>query len=359
MIFHRAALREFASTAAAIFIGLSFILVTVVLIRFLGQAAGGQVPADAVLALIGFTALNWMPISLALSVFVSILLVLSRVWRDSEMIVWFASGLPLTAWLGPVLRFAAAPVLLIAAMSLYVSPWAQQKAAEYRQELEAREEVSRVTPGVFRESVSTQRVFYVESVAGDASKVRNVFVATLQPGRHNVTVAAQGRVETLPNGDRFMVLENGRRYEGEPGTQAFRNMQFERYSLRIEPKEVGRAVESFKTTPTSTLMAQPTLPNQGELLRRAGMPLLALVLALLAIPLSVVNPRGGRAHSMLFAVLIFTVYFNLLGIGQAWVAQGKIGLIEANWAIHAPMVVLLAFLVWRLLNSNRRGWLKR
>lgn len=358
MIFQRAALREFASTAAAIFVGLSFILVTVVLIRFLGQAAGGQVPVDAVLALIGFTSLNWMPIALSLAVFISILLTLTRVWRDSEMVVWFASGVPLTAWVGPILRFALPVVIVIAAMSMYLSPWAQKKSAEYRKVLEAREEVSRVAPGVFREIASSKRIFYVESVAGDTAQVKNVFVASVLAGKQNVTVAEYGKTETAANGDRFIVLENGRRYEGEPGSAEFRVMHFERYSLRIEPKEVSRLELNSKTASTQALLAQPSPANLGELLRRAAIPISALVLALLALPLSFVNPRSGRTYSLIFAVLTFTVYFNLIGIAQAWVAQGKAPFFGSMWGIHSPMLLILAALLFRQLNPNRR-WFRR
>jgi len=106
MIFQRAALREFATTAAAVFVALFFILVTVILVRLLSQAAGGRVPADAVLALIGFSSLNHLDVVLALSCFVAVLLSITRSYRDSEMVVWFASGISLRAWISPVLRFA-------------------------------------------------------------------------------------------------------------------------------------------------------------------------------------------------------------------------------------------------------------
>ena len=149
MIFRRAALREFASTAMAVFIALLFILVTVILVRLLSQAAGGRVPADAVLALIGFSTLNHLPVILALSMFIGVLLSVTRSYRDSEMVVWFASGVPLTAWITPVVTFATPVVALIAVLSLYLSPWAQGMSTEYRKRLETRDEISQVLPGAF------------------------------------------------------------------------------------------------------------------------------------------------------------------------------------------------------------------
>ncbi|MDB5802180.1 MAG: putative permease [Rhodocyclales bacterium] len=356
MIFRRAALREFASTAAAISLALLFILMTVVLIRLLSQAAGGRVPADAVMALIGFSTLNHLPVVLALSSFIAVLMSMSRSYRDSEMVVWFASGLPLTAWINPVLRFVIPVAVVVAVMSLFLSPWAQQQAAEYRKRLENRDEVSRVSPGVFRESSDSHRVFFVESLDKDAGRVHNVFISAVQNGKQNVTLAAEGIIETAKNGDRFVVLLNGRRYEGEPGAADYRVMQFERYSVRIEPKEVGELELTVRVTPTLDLVAKSNNASRGELVWRFGLPIATVLLALLAIPLSFVNPRAGRTNSLIFAVLTFTVYLNLLGVSQAWVAQGKLSAAQGTWGVHGIMFALLVvlFLV-RLAPSVRRS----
>jgi lipopolysaccharide export system permease protein len=159
MIFLRAAQREFTQNAVAVFVALFAILISTVLIRLLGQAAGGRVPADAVLALIGFGAIAQMPVVLSLTLFIAILMSLSRSYRDSEMVVWFSSGLPLTAWVRPVLRFALPVAVLIAALSLFGAPWAQKKSVEYKEQLSNRDDVSRVAPGLFRESSGGERVF--------------------------------------------------------------------------------------------------------------------------------------------------------------------------------------------------------
>ncbi|MFT4172185.1 MAG: LPS export ABC transporter permease LptF [Rhodocyclaceae bacterium] len=356
MIFRRAALREFASTAAAVSAALILILITVILIRLLSQAAGGRVPADAVLALIGFSALNHLPTVLALSTFIAVLLSLTRSYRDSEMVVWSASGLPLTAWLNPVLRFAVPIAIVVGGMSLFLSPWAQGQASEYRKQLENRDEVSRVSPGMFRESVSAQRVFFVESVEAASGRVRNVFINQTQPGHQSVIVSSEGLIERAPNGDRFAVLLNGRRYEGEPGTAQYRVTRFERYAVRIEPREVGEVELTPKTTDTVRLLALPTPGNLGELSWRVGLPLATVVLALLAIPLAFVNPRAGRTNNLLFAVLIFTVYINSMGIVQAWIAQGKLSAHIGLWVVHAFMfALLLALFGWRLAPNLRRA----
>src|SRR5213083_1595321 len=173
MIFHRALLREFAGLAGAVFMTLFAIAVTTQLIRLLGKAAGGSIPTDAVVAFLGFFALGALPVLLSLTMFISVLLTLTRGWRDSEMVIWFGSGLPLTAWLRPVMMFALPQIAVIAVLSLFISPWAAQMGEQYQSRVQARDDVSRVSPGVFGETGSKERVFFVESVSGDSNSVQN------------------------------------------------------------------------------------------------------------------------------------------------------------------------------------------
>ncbi|MBK9955623.1 MAG: LPS export ABC transporter permease LptF [Rhodocyclaceae bacterium] len=357
MLFQRAAKREFAQTATTVFVALFAILLTTQLIRLLGQAAGGKIASEGVVALLGFGAINYLPTLLSLTLFISILMTLSRSYRDSEMAIWFSAGIPLTAWVRPVLGFALPLVVLVGVLSIFLSPWALTKSAEYRQRMDERDDVSRITPGAFQESSQAERVFFVEAIAGDQGRVRNVFVSSIHQGRLGVVVAAEGHAEMSPEGDRFLVLDQGRRYEGQPGTLEFRLMEFERYGVRIETKE-GRGVEQTrKNMPVWELLRQPTPGNLGELLWRVGMPALALNLALLAIPLSFVNPRAGRTNNLIFALLTFMVYSNMIGISKAWVSQGKLPFEIGVWAVHAAMFVgMLTLFSRRMVVSWRRWW---
>ena len=358
MIFQRAVRREFTHAAAGIFIALFAILVTTQLIRLLTEAAGGKVAPEAVAALLGFAALNYLPILLSLSLFIAILLTLSRSYRDSEMVVWFCSGLSLTAWVRPVLTFALPLALAIALLSLFLSPWALSQSAEFRQQLSTRSDAGQVSPGAFQEATSAERVVFVEAVADDASYVRNVFVSSLQHQRLGVTMAATGHQESAPNGDRFMVLENGRRYEVEPGTPEFRILEFARYAIRIETREAQGIERTPQNMPTWELIREEAPQYRAELLWRMGIPLSALVLALLAIPLSFVNPRAGRSANMLLAIFIYMFYSNLISISQAWVAQGKLSFVLGVPLVHALMLALLPMLFYRRIAvlSFARMW---
>jgi lipopolysaccharide export system permease protein len=359
VIFQRALLREFGNLLVGVFAALFAITLTSLLVRILGRAAGGKIPGEAVLAIIGFTALNYLPTLLAIASFVAVLMTLARSFRDSEMVVWFASGVPLTAWVKPVLVFTAPLVLVVGALALFLSPWSQRTADTYRKQLEAQSEVSRIAPGVFLESPRADRVFFVEAVPGDPDSVQNIFVHFKQHERLGVMVSKRGLIETAPNGDRFAVLLDGRRYEGEPGTAEYRVMEFGRYAIRIEAKKNDSGAPEPRTLPTGDLISDPTRNNLAELIWRIGMPIMALLLPLLAIPLAFVNPRATRSLNLLFAVFTYMVYSNLLSVTQAWVRQGKLSFGVGWWAVHGLMLALLLALFWYRMSPRPLAWLRR
>ena len=350
MIFRSALLRELATVAIATFFVLLGIVITMLLVRLLGQAASGAITTTGVAALMGFAILNYLPVLFSLTLFIAVLMTLTRSYRDSEMVVWFSCGLSLTEWVRPVLTFATPVVLIIAALSLALSPWAVTNSEELRRQMDSRDDVSAVSPGVFRESRQAQRVYFVEEISGSANLVANVFVSSVQHGKQGVMVAARGFQETAENGDRFLVLLNGRRYEGEPGSADYRIYEFQRYAMRVESLD-GRAPRAPTTKSLSTLelLRDPTAPNLAELSWRIGLPASALILTLLAIPLSFVNPRAGRSMNLLLALLIYMAYSNLLSITQAYIAQSRISLVLGLLGVHAVMLAILLGLFYRRL----------
>ena len=348
-IFRQSLVREFAATAVATFIALLGITVTTQLVRFLGFAASGSITFTSVFALLAFTSFSYLPVLLSLTLFIAVLMSLTRCYRDSEMIVWFSSGVSLTAWIRPVLSFAVPMVIVIALLSLLLSPWAITKSDEYRGYMDNRDDVSRVTPGVFRESRQSERVFFVEQISEGENVVANVFVSSTQHTKTGVMMARRGFLQTADNGDRFLVLLNGRRYEGLPGSTEYKISEFERYAMRIEAREASASTPSAKSLPTLDLLRNPTPIYRGELAWRIGLPLSALILALFAIPLSFVNPRAGRSLNLVLAILVYMIYNNVLSIAQAWIAQQRISLPLGLWGVHATMLLILAMLFFRRL----------
>jgi len=347
MLFTRALRRDLINLAGAVFATLFTIMVTTTLIRLLGRAASNRVATADVLPLIAFASINYIPVLLVLTVYVTVLMALSRAYRDSEMVIWFASGQALTAWIRPVLGFAAPFVVLIAAVSFVVGPWANRQAAEYRQRFEQREDVSRIAAGQFRESAGANRVFFVESISEDQSQVRNVFVTQVQGGKLTVVASSGGRIVAQADGARYLVLEDGRRWDGPWGGTEYRLMEFERYGVLLQSKAARATDVSARVKPTHELIADPTPVHLGELAWRIGLPVSAIAVALLAIPLSFVNPRAGQSVNLLIAVLIYVSYNNMTGVMQAWIAQGKTSFAVGAVVTHAVVFALAAWLFWR------------
>ena len=342
MIFRRSLVRELTATTIGLFVVLLAILFTNLVMRLLSEAAGGTIAPEGFLTILGFSALFYLNILLAVALFLTVLLTLTRWYRDSEMIVWFTSGQALTAWLRPVLRFAAPFRVAILLLSFFLSPWAEQRKLEFQRQLESKEEIALITPGLFREFPRANLVAFVEAVNPLTQSVRSVFLHTSEDQQDVITVAARGKLTEMPNGDRFVVLENGRRYQGVPGTTDYRVIEFESLGRRIEPAEVRALPSSTKALPTAALLASNDRQQQGELFWRISVPIFALLLTLLAIPLAYVNPRIGRSFNLVAAAFLYLVYSNCLNIVQSLVVQGRLPL----WlALILPHAIVLAIVI--------------
>jgi lipopolysaccharide export system permease protein len=275
---------------------------------------------------------------------------LTRAWRDSEMVIWFASGKSLLQWVGPVMSFALPMTVLVALVGFYGSPWALQRAYEYEQRFAEREDVSRVAAGQFRESGRGDRVFYVESLDELATEVRNIFVTQTSHDRESIVVAQTGRIEVRPDGDRYLVLERGRRYDSDSESQSVSLMAFERYGLFIENQSHSQVSGGgIRARPTLELLSDPNPRHLAELHWRISLPLSALLMALFAIPLSSVNPRLGRSTNLIVALLAYIAYNNLLSVSRAWIAQERIDFWIGALAVHGGLLLITVFLFWRRL----------
>jgi len=347
MLFEKALRRDLLNLAGVVFSALFVSMLTTSLIRFLGRAASDRVDTASVLPLIAFNSINILPVLLVLTVYVAVLMSLTRAFRDSEMVIWFASGVSLTAWIKPVLGVAVPIALLVALVAFVVAPWASRQANEYQQRFAQREDVSQVAAGRFRESVSANRVFFVESLNEAQTEVRNVFVTQARGDALSVVVSRSGSIENRPDGSRFLVLEDGRRYDGTRGRADFRLMEFGRYGLRLEPRDTVVAEDRAKFKSTRELVDDPSPRNLGELAWRISLPVSTVLMALLAIPLSAMNPRAGRSVNLLAALLIYLVYSNLLSVVQSRIGQGRASFGFGVWVLHATMLLLIAWLFHR------------
>ncbi|MFP5380705.1 MAG: LPS export ABC transporter permease LptF [Gammaproteobacteria bacterium] len=354
MLYRRALTREMGLTAGAVLTVLIAIALVVLFIRLLGDVARGELANEAVFAFLGFSVLYFLPVLMTIALFAGVLLPVSRMWRDSEMIIWLGAGLSLGQWLRPVLAFAVPLSAVILLLTVTLNPWAQGKKNEYRQDLRSRSESSLIAPGLFAESGTGQRVYYVDSLNPLTGIVRNVFMQSRIDGQLGLVVAQEGRHTELPDGSRYLVFKQGRRYEGVPGQLDYRIVEFERYWMRLDPVAVGGKETSVRHAPVGSLIDDPSPQARAELLWRFGVPLSALILAVMAVPLGFVNTRAHRSYGLVTALLLYFVYNNLLSLAQAWVAQGKLAPLFGMVAPHAVMVLAAAALFYH--RTRMRPW---
>jgi lipopolysaccharide export system permease protein len=346
MLFDSTIRRELARSFGATLVVILTIVLTMFLIRTVGQAANGVVSPQDVVLLLGYTSLGHLPTMLSLSLFIAIVVSLGRMYRDSEMAIWFASGVGLTRFVRPVLRTSWPVLLVVAALLLFVWPWGNRNSLDLRDRYQQRSDLSRVAPGVFQTSSDGRRVFFVERESSDGVNARNVFVLSQQEQGESVTTARSGRLESEGD-DRFMVLERGQRNDTDAKTGDRTLSSFESYRVLVRERALREAeTRPPKAMGTPDLLRDPTPKNQGELAWRFGMLLATANLLLLGIGLAATNPRRASNWNLLFALLGFVVYFNLINLTQAWVSAGRFGLGTALGGVHGGAFLLAMLLLW-------------
>jgi lipopolysaccharide export system permease protein len=251
-------------------------------------------------------------------------------------------------WARPVLLFVTPVVLIIAFVSLEGIAWGARKQAEYEDVLaSAKNQISSLTPGVFSEDKQGKRVVFVENISRDGRHVENVFVQSLERGRMGVTVASQGVLTRMDSGDTFLVLEKGKRYEGIPGAADFWMASFKTYAVRIPTQAVAERGVNVHTMKASELLHNPAPVNMAEWVWRLGYPISALLLCLMAVPLSYANPRAGRSLNVIYTILVYAAYNNFVGLSQGWVERAQMGATESLLLVHGTMLLLLLAFYWR------------
>lgn len=359
MIFRRSLVSELANSAGAVFTVIFSIVITIGLVRILGMAAGGRIDTGTVIEMVVYESLVNMAPLLTVSLFIAVLMTMTRSWLDSEMVVWFSSGgISLTAWIRPVLRFAIPIILLIGTLSLVISPWAKGQSDLNKELFTQRDDVTRLSPGRFVEIQSGRYVFFIEEVADDGLSVKNVFLTQTARNKEMIVVAESGRIQVNDLGDRYIVLNNGRRYEGEAGTSEYKVTEFGSYSLRIDVKP-DKAIQKadMDARPLPQLWGSDDNEAKAETMWRFSWPIAALNLIMIAIPLSFTNPRVGRSLNMVIALLIFVLYLNGISVGKSLVEHGDLSWWASTLLVNGAFTVVAVLLFLRRTIWQR--WLPR
>jgi len=354
MLFHSSIRKELARSFGATLIVLATVVMTMTLIRTLGQASRGSFNPSDVMMVMGYTVLAYMPTILTMSLFISIIATLSRMYRDSEMVIWFTSGRGLSAFLGPLFRFAWPVLLVVMALALLVLPWSNQRIENMKDQYEKRGDIERIEPGRFQESAGGKRVFFVEKDATGKQSGSNVFIATSEKGKETITSARSGRIQTGEQG-RFLMLSNGQRLERVTGKTDLKISEFEEYGIKVGVDALaGNVYVPVNTRPTLALLKNLTLPHLAELSWRIGLILASINFVIIGIAVSSVNPRVGQSANLVFALFAFVLYYNLLSLGQNWIASGKVTFGGFLLALHGGALILGT--LWLAKGHNNWHW---
>lgn len=353
MLFHSSLRKELSRSFGATLVVLVTIVMTMMLIRTLGLASKGSVDPAEVFLVMTYTVLGYMPTVLSLSLFVAIVGTLSRMYTDSEMVIWFSSGRGLSDFVNPLFRFAWPILLLIAVLALVGWPWANSQTQGMREQYERRGDIDRVAPGEFQESSGRNRVFFIDKDTANGTVASNVFISSIERNRQIITSARSGKVESI-NDTRYLMLSNGQRLERPLDKTGLKISEFDTYGAKTGsdvPNSAANAPARARTT--MALLANPTPIYRAELAWRVGMLFAAINFVLLALAVSSVNPRVGRSGNLLFALFAFVVYYNLLNLGQGWVGSGRLGAGVFMLMLHGGVFVLAV--LWLAKRHNNWG----
>lgn len=348
MLFDRTFRKELAKAFGVTLIVLLTIVLTMGLMKTLSRAAGGRVAPQDVLLMLGYTSIGYLPIVLILALFVAVVSSLGRLYRDSEMAVWQACGLPLRRFVGPVYRMAWPVLAAVAVLVMAVWPWGNEQSTQLRERYEKRGDLSRVTPGQFQSSRDGSKVFFIDRDEGKAVVGRNVFILSQQGERESVTTAAEGQIEWQDN-DRVLALRHGQRAETDAAKQQRSVARFDEYRI-VADRQATRALDDLPPKAMDSLaLARSAQPrHRGELGWRLGMVIGAATFVLLGVGLSASNPRRPNNWSLVMALLVFVVYFNLINLSKSWIEQERLSLPLALPLVHGPVILIaLALLLWR------------
>lgn len=351
-VLERYLLREVFAAWGAVILVLLSIMVATRFTSFLSMAAKGDLPRDLLLQVVGLSSLRYLVILMPASLLIGIMLSLGRLYSDNEIAAMMGCGISLGGLYRPFLLVGGLLAAVTAALSFEVGPWAGRQADFLIKDAKRFVQYTPFEPARFKSVAGGRAVFYTSDVDNTGGKLGEVFAQVEGRDGTSFITAPSGHQSVDPaTGERLVTLENGWRYEGSPGQAQFDITRYETLTMRVSPPPLAYVNSQRKLESTAELLGSDALEDKAELHWRLGAPISVLVLVLLAVPLSHLQPRQGRYSKVLFGLLAFLIYANLLGVGQAWIAKSRTAALFGLWWVHGLMALTAAVLI-----AQRRGW---
>ncbi|GAB3098426.1 LPS export ABC transporter permease LptF [Lysobacter terrae] len=319
----------------------------------LRDMATGRLPVGLLLPQLGLVMLNWLPLILPMALMLGLMLGVGRLYRDSEMPVIAAIGVGPGRLLKPLLLLVVPMVLVVAACSLWLGPWAERVSRQMVAQANRNLIVAGLEPGAFTEMPGGNGVIFVGAMTPDGSRFSRVFVYRQKGERADVTTSNDGEVSVDKNGERYLTLNNGFEVEGprEAGLD-YRLLRYRRNEVSLPAGESKFDPNDPEYLSTLQLLGDKRKEANAQLHSRIAPPLLALAFALLAIPLARSMPRQARYGRVMTGILSYVIGMNLMLMGTKWLEKGKIPAELGLWWLVLP---LLTVALWMYFTDGRLG----
>ena len=360
MIVFRYLSREVLVTLSAVSAVLLVIIMSGRFIKYLAQAASGALDPGVLFLIMGFRLPGFLQLILPLGLFLGILLAYGRLYLDSEMTVLSATGMSQQRLFRITLFPATLVALMVAWLSLSLAPQGANQFQLLLNKQDALTEFDTLEPGRFQALRDGTRVTYTEQLSDDRINLGGVFISQKNVNSDkkdrgiSVLVAEKGRQEIRPDGNRYLILDNGYRYDGNPGQADYRAIKYDEYGVLLPKPDVSDEVTDRDAMTTRSLIGSDDIRSRTELQWRLSLPLLVFIVALMAVPLSRVNPRQGRFLKLLPAILLYMAYLSILIAARGALEKGKIPPALGLWWVHAIFLAIgLGLLYWEPLQLKR------
>ena len=307
------------------------------------------IPIKELMPLVGFNMLRDIPIILTLSLFLSIIITISQLYKNSEAVVMNSIGLGDRDFINLIKPIVFFTFIVVFYLTIFAVPWAKQQKSYAEDETVNASEFSFITEGKFESFKNGEIVFYAsESKTTDTVGEQNmeeIFIYALDKGKPVIVLASEAKKYTNAKSESiYLRLKNGIRYEGLPGNENINILNFEKYDLEIVSGDIQKSISSFSEIEeknTIDLLREGGVKANAEIQWRISQPISVLILSIFGVFLGKSSPRTGKGINLIFGIIIFMLYNNALLVAKSAIESGQLSPLIGMWGIHLLLLLIL------------------
>tara|TARA_B100000795_G_scaffold188168_1_gene143132 strand:+ start:92 stop:1228 length:1137 start_codon:yes stop_codon:yes gene_type:complete len=313
------------------------------------EAIEYSIPIKELTPLLGFNMLRDIPIILELSLFLSIIITFSRLYKNSEAVVMNSIGLGDKSFIRIIQPIVILSFIIVFILTIYIVPWAKQQKSYTEDVTVNASEFSFITEGKFESFKSGNIVFYASEASkassGTEQNMEEIFIYAFDDNNSIVVLADEGtKYIDSESKSTYLRLKDGVRYEGLPGDKNINILDFDLYDLEIISGEIQDSLVNFTKVEEKTtliLIKEGGAAGNAELQWRLSQPISILILSVIGVFLGKTSPRTGKGINLLAGVLVFMIYNNALLVAKTSIESGQLNPFIGLWSVHLFFVVML------------------